>query len=376
LGDVLQKTAGEQRLSQEINVLQRKVMNRQKETLQKIVDPLLAWYERNARGLPWRRDKDPYHVWVSEIMLQQTRVETVVPYYERFIKELPTIRSLACAPEEKLLKLWEGLGYYVRVRNMQKAAVQICERYNGVFPEKFEAIRSLPGIGDYTAGAIASIAFEQPAPAVDGNVLRVVARLTGSQTDIKSPALKAQIAADLAAVYPAGRCGDFTQSLMELGALVCLPNQMPKCAFCPLQDYCFAKRHHMQLRLPVKAEKEARKKETKTVLLIVCGEKVAIRKRKEGGLLGGLWEFPNVEGKVSEQEITAWLTEKGLDVKSVAKAAEKKHIFTHIEWDMHCFLAVCGNTNEEFVWATPDELKAYSLPTAFRKFLPIIPIFG
>lgn len=347
-----------------------------KKILRKIVDPLLNWYEQNARDLPWRKDKDPYHIWVSEIMLQQTRVETVIPYYERFLKEFPTIQSLAYAPEEKLLKLWEGLGYYSRARNMQRAAVLICEAYNGVFPEKYEEIRSLPGIGAYTAGAISSIAFNQPTPAVDGNVLRVITRLTGNQTDIKNPALKDQFTADLAAVYPAGRCGDFTQSLMELGALICLPNQMPKCSSCPLADFCFANQHHMQLQLPVKAEKEARKKETKTVLLIVCGDRVAIRKRKAGGLLGGLWEFPNIDGKVSEQEIAEWLLEKGLTVKEIAKAAEKKHIFTHIEWDMHCFAVVCGNTNSEFVWVTSDELKAYSLPTAFRKFLPFISVFG
>lgn len=345
--------------------------------LQKIVGPLLAWYRQNARDLPWRRDKDPYHIWVSEIMLQQTRVETVIPYYERFLKELPTLESLAEAPEEKLLKLWEGLGYYSRVRNMQKAAAVVCEKFNGVFPENFEDIRALPGIGAYTAGAISSIAFEKPTPAVDGNVLRVITRLTGNPTELGDPKLKERITADLAAVYPAGHCGEFTQSLMELGALVCLPNQMPKCDSCPLKSLCYAKRNNMQLQFPVKAEKEARKKESKTVLLILCGEKAAIRKREAGGLLGGLWEFPNIDGKADLKEIAAWLTEKGLTVQSIAKAVEKKHIFTHIEWDMTCYVVSCGNTNSEFTWVTAEMLKEQiSLPTAFRKFLPFILING
>jgi A/G-specific adenine glycosylase len=350
-------------------------MNNQEsnKNLQHIVKPLLAWYKENARELPWRKSKDPYRVWVSEIMLQQTRVDTVIPYYERFLNELPTIRSLAEAPEEKLLKLWEGLGYYSRVRNMQKAAVRICREYNGSFPEKFEDILSLPGIGAYTAGAVSSIAFEQPTPAVDGNVLRVITRLTGNETDIGEPRLKEQIIADLAAVYPAEHCGDFTQCLMELGALICLPNQMPKCEVCPLKKGCYANQHQMQLQLPVKAGKEARKKENKTVLLIACGDKIAIQKRKTGGLLGGLWEFPNIDGKAGEQDIAEWLTERGLSVKNITKAVEKKHIFTHIEWDMTCFTVGCDNMNGEFTWVTTEILKEkISLPTAFRKFLPLI----
>jgi A/G-specific adenine glycosylase len=346
---------------------------RESEMLQKIVAPLLAWYRQNARDLPWRKDKDPYHVWVSEIMLQQTRVETVIPYYERFLIELPTIQSLARAPEEKLLKLWEGLGYYSRVWNMQKAAVIICEKYSGIFPENFEEIRALPGIGAYTAGAVSSIAFGKPTPAVDGNVLRVITRLTGNQTELSDPKLKERITAELAAVYPAGHCGEFTQSLMELGALICLPNQMPKCDSCPLKNLCYAKRNDMQLQLPVKAEKEARKKESKTVFLLVCGDRVAIRKRKTGGLLGGLWEFPNIDGKADVTEITAWLAEKGLTVQSIAKAADKKHIFTHIEWYMTCYVVSCEHTSSEFTWVTANELKEQiSLPTAFRKFLPFI----
>lgn len=343
------------------------------ETYQKTVQPLLDWYRQNARNLPWRKDKDPYRIWVSEIMLQQTRVDTVIPYYERFLKELPTIQSLAKAPEEKLMKLWEGLGYYSRVRNMQKAAVKICQEYNGTFPEQFEDIRALPGIGAYTAGAISSIAFNKPTPAVDGNVLRVAARLTGNQTDIGDLKLKAQITDDLAAVYPAGHCGDYTQSLMELGALICLPNQMPKCELCPLLNICYAKQNNMQLQLPVKAGKDVRRKESKTVFLLVCGEKVAIRKREAGGLLGGLWEFPNIEGKADRTEVDAWLTEKGLTALTVAEAAEKKHIFTHIEWDMRCYIVFCENTNSEFIWVTSGMLKEnISLPTAFRKFLSFI----
>lgn len=341
--------------------------------LQKIISPLLAWYDRNARTLPWRMNTDAYRVWVSEIMLQQTRVDTVIPYYERFLRELPIIQSLAEAPEEKLLKLWEGLGYYSRVRNMQKAAVIICKQYNGSFPEQYNEILSLPGIGAYTAGAISSIAFGKPIPAVDGNVLRVITRLTGNVQDINNPTLKEQITKDLTDIYPSERCGDFTQSLMELGALVCLPNQMPKCDFCPLSDLCYANQNQLQLKIPVKSVKEEKRKENKTVFLLLCGDKIAVNKRKASGLLGGLWEFPNIDGQAENMQISDWLREKGLIAESITKTAEKKHIFTHIEWDMVCYTVHCKNASSAFTWISIETLKdEISLPTAFRKFLSYI----
>lgn len=338
--------------------------------LQNIVEPLLAWYDQNARILPWRENTEPYRVWVSEIMLQQTRVEAVIPYFERFLQALPTIHSLAEAPEEQLLKLWEGLGYYTRVRNLQKAAKIICNKHHGVFPEQYADILSLPGIGEYTVGAISSISFGKPFPAVDGNVLRVITRLTENYQDIGNSTLKEQIETDLKEVYPMMRSGDFTQSLMELGALLCLPNQSPKCNECPLSFLCKAKLNHTQMLLPVKKKKDARKQETKTVFILRCGDKIAIKKREVGGLLGGLWEFPNANGLLTEVEISEWLLKHNIEFIEITKSSEKKHIFTHIEWKMVCYSVLSKRTNTEFSWVTENILKQQiSLPTAFRKLL-------
>ena len=243
---------------------------------EKLPGALLPWYEANRRDLPWRRDREPYHVWLSEIMLQQTRVEAVKGYYLRFLDALPSIPDLADADPDALHKLWEGLGYYSRVRNLQKAARVIVEQYGGVFPSDHAAIRALPGIGDYTAGAVASICFGQPTPAVDGNVLRVTSRVDACYDPITDPKVKKAVGARLAAVYPAGRCGDFTQSLMELGATVCVPNGAPHCEVCPCRDFCRARALGCQTELPVKAAKKERRVEEKTVFLLRCGERVAL----------------------------------------------------------------------------------------------------
>ena len=223
--------------------------------LSQITEPLLAWYEKNARVLPWRENTDAYRVWVSEIMLQQTRVDTVIPYYERFLRRFPDVAALAAAPEQELLKMWEGLGYYSRVRNMQKAAQQICEKYNGIFPDEYEQLLSLPGIGAYTAGAVASIAWNKPYAAVDGNVLRVVTRLTADSREISDTKFKNEITAALQEIYPVDKCGIFTQSLMELGAVVCMPNGTPRCTECPLQSLCSACAAGTQPAYPVKKKK-------------------------------------------------------------------------------------------------------------------------
>lgn len=335
-----------------------------------IVTPLLEWYGRNARILPWRENTDPYRVWISEIMLQQTRVETVKPYFERFLKQLPTIADLAAAEEETLLKLWEGLGYYTRVRNLQKAAQVICKEHGGVFPEAYEEIAALPGIGPYTAGAISSISFEKPVPAVDGNVLRVATRLREDGRDLADPALKKQIAAELAAVYPPGRCGDFTQSLMELGALVCLPNGFPDCRACPLADLCGACRSGTQLSFPVQAKKKPRSRQEKTVFLLCFDDQIAVHKRAPGGLLGALWEFPNTEGFLTETEIAEWLESQRITADRIEKSAEKTHVFTHVEWHMASYLISCNTKNERFLWVTRQELQSsITLPTAFKKFM-------
>ena len=340
-----------------------------------IVEPLLEWYRKNARRLPWRENTDPYRVWVSEIMLQQTRVEAVKPYFERFLKQLPTLKDLAAADEDTLLKLWEGLGYYARVRNLQKAAQTICKEYGGIFPETYEEILGLPGIGPYTAGAISSISFEKPVPAIDGNVLRVITRLKEDRRDLSDPALKRQIATELAAVYPVGRCGDFTQSLMELGAIVCTPNGFPNCAACPLRLLCGANRNHTQLAFPMQEKKASRSRQEKTVFLLCFENQVALRRRAPGGLLGGLWEFPNVDGRMTEEKIYAWLEEQKILPEHVVKSACKTHIFTHIEWHMESYLISCKMKSERFMWVTRKELESsVTLPVAFKKFIDCLNI--
>ncbi len=341
----------------------------QKLIFDQMVQPLLAWYTQNARVLPWRENRLPYRVWVSEIMLQQTRVEAVKPYFERFMQQLPTLQSLAEAEEETLLKLWEGLGYYSRVRNLQKAAQIICREQDGVFPEIYQEILNLPGIGAYTAGAISSICFEKPIPAVDGNVLRVLTRLTEDYRQITDGALKEELTAALQSVYPQGRCGDFCQSLMELGAVICTPNGSPKCAACPLRHLCLANRKQTQALLPVKAKKPPRTVQPKTVLLLCFDHTIAVRKRQAAGLLGGLWEFPNAEGALSSQEVAAWLQTMEIAAGEISRQADQKHIFTHVEWQMRCYLVDCRNSCPDFLWVTKEVLQQeISLPTAFRKF--------
>lgn len=340
------------------------------ESLQAIVAPLLEWYDRHARILPWRESPEPYRVWISEIMLQQTRVEAVKPYYDRFLKELPDLHALAEAPEPQLLKLWEGLGYYNRVRNLQKAARVIVSEYGGEFPRDVETLRSLPGIGEYTAGAIASISFNRPEPAVDGNVLRVVSRLAASREDISSPKVKGAISDALRQVYPAGRCGDFTQSLMELGATVCLPNGAPRCAECPLAELCAGRREGIAAGLPVKPGRKPRRIEPRTVFLLRCGDRIALLRRPGSGLLAGLWEFPNTAGSLTVTEAAEWMAGQGIFAERIIATGGAKHVFTHLEWHMSGFLADCKAENGGFHWVTRDELeREISLPTAFRPFV-------
>ena len=262
---------------------------------EKLPDVLLSWYVEVQRDLPWRRDRDPYHIWISEIMLQQTRVEAVKGYYDRFLTALPTIADLAEASDEQLQKLWEGLGYYSRVRNLKKAAVVIMDQYNGTFPDDFSTVLSLPGIGPYTAGAVCSIAFDQPKAAVDGNVLRVVTRLTDDPTPIDQLSLRKQITDNLEAIYPA-QAGAFTQALMELGATLCGPNKKPECECCPCNTFCLGYARGTAQMLPVRKQKVSRRREEKTVFILSCQGRYGMRKRSEHGLLAGLWEFPNTPG--------------------------------------------------------------------------------
>ena len=338
--------------------------------LARVPEPLLDWYRQNARVLPWRSQPTPYRVWVSEIMLQQTRVEAAKPYFLRFVEALPDARALADCPEEQLMKLWEGLGYYSRARNLQKAALVVAERYGGELPASFEALRELPGIGDYTAGAIASIAFGLPCPAVDGNVLRVLSRVTGSRRDIADPKVKKEMGEAIRAILPP--CpGDFNQALMELGATVCLPNGDPLCGECPLGGFCRARALGIQGELPVKAPKKPRAVQALTVFLLRSpAGKTAIRRRPAGGLLGGMWELPNLPGSLSRDEARDWLERRGAKVLSLEPLPPAKHIFTHVEWRMTVWEARLDrepSPGAGLVWVTREELDhGYALPSAFR----------
>ena len=333
------------------------------------VQPLLDWYEKNRRDLPWRRDRAPYHVWLSEIMLQQTRVEAVKGYYARFLAELPDIPALAACDPDRLHKLWEGLGYYSRVRNLQKAAQQLVCDYGGAFPTDYASIRALPGIGDYTAGAICSICFGLPTPAVDGNVLRVVSRLTADTRPVTRPDVKRDYAAALAEVYPAGQCAEMTQALMELGATVCAPNGAPRCEGCPVATYCRSREAERWREIPVKEAKKPRRAEQKTVFFLTCGDRTAVRKRPERGLLAGLWELPNVEGVLEPQQALALLEQWGLRPVELQKQLEKTHIFTHIEWRMRCYYISVAAPAGALTWVDAGRFaRDISLPTAFRQF--------
>lgn len=336
--------------------------------IRRIVNPLLSWYDQQKRILPWREDPTAYHVWISEIMLQQTRVSAVIDYYHRFIQELPSISSLALCEEQRLLKLWEGLGYYSRARNLQKAAKILLEENGGEMPEDYERILSLPGIGEYTAGAICSIAFQKPYAAVDGNVLRVLARILEWDEDILPASSKKKAKRKLEAMLPK-RVGDFNQALMELGALICLPNARPKCNDCPLRSLCLGHMHHTADLLPVKGKKKARKEEERTVLLMVCNDKVALQRRPEKGLLAGMWEFPSLTGYHSYAAIAKWILQYKMKASLIEYWKDAKHVFTHIQWNMKGYICRISHLSGEFCWVTKEELrKEYPLPAAFRAF--------
>ncbi len=317
---------------------------------------IIAWHKVSRRLLPWRIDPSPYHCWIAEIMLQQTRIEAVIPYYERFLRELPDIPSLAEISEDRLLKLWEGLGYYSRARNLKKAAVQLMQHYGGKLPASATELKKLPGIGDYTAGAITSIAFGLPEPAVDGNVLRVMTRLLSCSDDITVISVRRAFADMLRSCYPSGQDAAFlTEGLMELGETVCVPNGQPHCELCPVRSYCGAHRAGEELAYPVKSEKKARRTEHRFVFLFRHNGRFAIRKRPSSGLLAGLWEFPNAgEPPASGKAVPV---------------GDAIHIFTHVEWHMHGYLLDCDEESPDYLWKTPEEIhRDYPLPAAFRYY--------
>ncbi|MCI5810173.1 MAG: A/G-specific adenine glycosylase [Clostridiales bacterium] len=335
--------------------------------LAKLSQTLPDWFEGHARDLPWRADREPYHVWLSEIMLQQTRAETVKPYYERFLQTFPTVAALADAVEPQVFKLWEGLGYYSRARNLLQTAKLIQSNYAGHFPTSYAELLKLPGIGAYTAGAIASICYGQPVAAVDGNVLRVVSRITELYLPIDEPLVRQGVAESLSRVYPLGRCGAFTQSLMELGATVCVPNGAPKCEQCPANSFCRAYAEQSADLLPVRRPKKTREIEEKTVLILKHAGRLAVRRRQDSGLLAGLWELPNVGGFASPEEMLQLADEWHAAPTCISAPFERKHIFTHIEWHMRCYELTCAEMPDDFIWATEEMLRQeITLPTAFR----------
>jgi A/G-specific adenine glycosylase len=307
-------------------------------------------------------------VWLSEIMLQQTRVEAVKRYYVRFLEHLPTITDLANCDDDLLHKLWEGLGYYNRARNLKKAAQVIQTEYNGVFPREYSQVRALPGIGDYTAGAICSICFDMPVAAVDGNVMRLLSRLCDDATPIDLPARKQEVKRQLEQLYPS-QAGDFTQGLMELGATQCGPNREPQCEDCPCKDFCLGHRRDTAAQLPVKLPKKTKRKEDRTVFILSCDGSYALCKRPDKGLLAGLWEFPNVDGSLSLSQALNWVTIQGLKPREVLRQVEREHIFTHIHWKMTGFYLEVQEKSGDFVWYTQRQIREQAaLPTAFRQF--------
>ncbi|MFC2315983.1 MAG: A/G-specific adenine glycosylase [Selenomonas massiliensis] len=349
---------------------------------------LLAWRKSapDTRDLPWRDEPTPYHVWISEIMLQQTRAAVVRGYYLRFLDALPSVRDLAEVDDDALMKLWQGLGYYSRARNLKRAAEVIVREHEGQLPNDFDALLALPGIGRYTASAISSFAYGQPRPAVDGNFLRVAARVTANPIDIAKDASKRALEAALVPSYPSGRdAGLLNEAFMDLGATVCLPNGTPLCHTCPAARLCLAHEYGTEQNYPVKTALKARRKEKRTILLLSCGDHIAIRKRPAKGLLAGLWEYPNVDGKLSQHAVRAHLAAEGFEVCTIVPLPPARHIFSHIEWELTGWAVTVTDTNEPplmaaeeiegapspLLWVRREELAdKYSIPAAFGYFTP------
>lgn len=321
-------------------------------TLLAALHELLTWYQNNKRDLPFRGTRDPYKIWLSEIMLQQTRAAAVVPYFERFVAALPNVRALAAVDEDVLMKLWEGLGYYSRARNLKKCALVLVNEYGGQFPQEYDELIKLPGIGFYTAGAISSIAFGRPVPAVDGNVLRVMSRLENDASDVLDMSTRRRVFAELSECYEkwngdkpaieadlaARPFGDLNQAFMDFGSGVCIP-KAPKCETCPLRRYCeaYEEGHDRVLQLPVRKKKKEKRLEHKTVLIIGAGDFLLLHRRPDKGLLAGLFEFPNVPGELSENEALDAVRKLGFEPLYIKRTKDVRHVFTHVIWDMRCY---------------------------------------
>lgn len=366
-------------LYDQIQVLEREgeLLNRQ-QRLAAMARPLLSWYEAHARSLPWRDDPRPYRVWISEIMLQQTRVEAVKPYFERFMASLPAVRDLAAVEDDRLMKLWEGLGYYSRARNLKKAAQLIMERHGGQLPDSYEELLALPGIGSYTAGAIASIAFGHSVPAVDGNVLRVISRVLADREDIRQAKVKTRMEKELAQVMPETGASQYNQGLIEVGALVCVPGGEPRCAGCPFGSICQTRKLGLWKEIPLRAPLKQRKTQELTVCLIRQGDRVAIRRRPDSGLLASLYELPNCPGQLTGEEAARAM---GLPEEAVAglePLSRAKHIFTHVEWQMTGYMIMLKDKAlpegvGDFFFVDCREIRSeYPIPGAFKAYTKLL----
>ena len=342
-----------------------------------IATPLLTWFYKDRRSLPFREDPTPYHIWVSEIMLQQTRMSAVLPYYARFMEALPTPADLAQCPTDRLHKLWEGLGYYSRADNLRRAAAVLLEQYGGELPTTYEELLALPGIGEYTAGAIASISYGIPVPAVDGNVMRVFSRLYNDRADIMMGATKKRYTARVTEELPKDTPGDFNQALMELGALVCVPGE-PRCADCPLSDRCAAYGAGSASYLPVRGEKKPRRIQKITILLTRWDNKWLLARRPEGGLLSGLWQPFLFEEELSEKEALARLREflPGVSPGVPTPLSPSRHLFSHIEWQMSGFMVSLAGDPPElpdgYAWAGTEDMEKHAIPGAFKAYKPLL----
>ncbi len=337
-----------------------------------IADLLINWYQKNKRDLPWRKTNNSYYIWISEIMLQQTRVETVKEYYKKFINRLPTLKDLANINEDELLKLWEGLGYYSRVKNMQKTAIILTNQEKEQLPDTEKELLSLPGIGKYTAGAILSIAYNKPCVAIDGNVYRILGRYYGIEDSISKNSTYQKYEAIIKSILPLNKYSDFTQSFMDLGSAICTPNS-PKCVICPLNQQCFAKRENRQKEFPVKEKKKEKKIEERNVYILRYKDKIAIQKRNNQGLLASLYEFPNEENTCIETDIENKLIEKQINYYSVKNIGKSKHIFSHVIWYMQGYAIFLKKPLKNYCWVTKEEIiNKYTLPSAFSYFTNLL----
>lgn len=348
---------------------------------------LIRWFLKNKRALPWRGSGEAqgiYQVWVSEVMLQQTQVSTVIPYYRRFLERFPTIHDLARASEDEVLKLWEGLGYYNRCRSLHRAAQTVVSRFKGQIPETPEEFKSLAGVGPYIQASVMSIARNRPIPAVDGNVVRVCCRFYGIREDVRKNRVKARIKKELQEIIPPAAPGDFNQALMELGALICTPHN-PRCSDCPIQEGCFARQTDQVEQIPHKSPRKRVPKYQVSIAVILKGEKFYIQKRPSTGHLGGMWEFPGGKAKEGETPAQALVREckeeLGTEVNIIEKLTRVHHVYTHFQIDLHVFLCrlsgedIHPTHHQPFRWITIHQLEEFPLPGANHKFLPALKAF-